>query len=208
MNECNNNDDTSDRFTVDSYNCDSDAICPFASLYRSTIDTEYFDCARYNNITLNQTLVDQYQGSDSNIETHTLAMNVCDNNGSVYTCDGNTIYQWMYNDAQCTDYNDYEIYVANSLDCQYWTLLSYPAKNIVDQCVMTSSPTNAPTASPPTYDPPTNDPTAAPSTNGTTSSTTKYTRPLTTAASKYANLLSTMVNLVALLIVCICVIIQ
>lgn len=178
-------------YTLVSYNCDSDISCPFASYYRSRIDSlddiKYSNCSTYN-ITFNETLVNKVQDSTSAVLTFESAMNVCDGDGSVYTCDNNTIYQWMYNDAQCTDYKDYDIVVANSLDCFN---PAFPTKNIITQCVMTSPPTEYPTPSP-TED---------------TMSPTIYDRESTTEAGD-ANILSTMVNLVALLIVCICVIIQ
>jgi len=200
--ECQTGESVFTSSSVTAFNCTSDIACPFARIQSSSVEgnEDIFNCSALNG-TLNETIIDRVPVSTTDVEITTYVLNVCHNNGIVLTCTDSMVYAWMYNDAQCTEYNSTQVFEANNIDCSYF---AFPAKTIIAQCDMSNvaDPFATPSPTEATMAPSTS--TASPTTDGGSTSSTAS----STEESSSAHVLSFVVNLIVLCTVCMFVIVR
>ena len=148
--ECANGESISNFVSAGAFNCDSDAItCPIVSFYEAGIDP----CPdEWNKSIITNTTIINNTETFTPINHYIYAMNLC-KNGSVYTCEGAMLYEWIYEDSACQNYVEYQIYEQTSLKCDTGLKIEIEAcnmTNVNDPFAPTISPTMHPSDTPTT----------------------------------------------------------
>jgi len=148
------------------YQCNSTAQCPSTTLQSATVDCSSLQ-PPLTDVTYNESVINAMtMTGDSVIDMY--AVNVCNGNGTVLTCEDGVLYEWRYVDAECTQFDQYAVRQRNSIDCSDSLQYPYGTKREITQCLMhnvsdpfaTPSPTQT-TAAPSTSPAPTVTPTAS-----------------------------------------------
>eukprot|EP01084_Bolivina_argentea_P251202 421230_1 len=142
--------------TPNKYNCGSSTACPFVTVYEYDMSYNWNLTMLYNDtyckdtpIIINETILNLTPDTNAFL-SWTYALNIC-NDKTVLTCDDSTIYKWKYNDNECQDYNDYEIFQMSRYECNFttkWTITECDMKDVDDPFAPTNEPTKTPTKGP------------------------------------------------------------